>query len=181
MIMRVGANVREFKEVKFERGLNVVLAERTQDASDKDSRNGLGKSTLIDVIHFCLASRPGPNDALRRTSLSEWTFEMTLSLRGKQVEVRRAPRDPNRIWIDGADVSWPIGPRQDSATGDSYFTREQWALVLGWAMFDLAPETALEPYSPTFRSLISYFARSGPGAYLNPFQQFPAQKEWTGK
>ena len=56
MIRSVSANQKSFKTVHFEPGFNVVLADRTKDSTKKDTRNGLGKSTLIEIIHFCLGA-----------------------------------------------------------------------------------------------------------------------------
>jgi uncharacterized protein YydD (DUF2326 family) len=58
MIHAIRCDQPGFKTVKFFEGLNVVLAERSELATDKDSRNGLGKTTLIDIIHFCLGVKP---------------------------------------------------------------------------------------------------------------------------
>ena len=56
MIHRITANKSSFHPVEFTPGLNVVLADRTDTSTQKDTRNGLGKSTLIDIIDFCLGS-----------------------------------------------------------------------------------------------------------------------------
>jgi uncharacterized protein YydD (DUF2326 family) len=54
MIYSVSANQRSFHTVTFTTGLNVILAERSETSTEKDTRNGLGKSTLIEIIDFCL-------------------------------------------------------------------------------------------------------------------------------
>jgi len=56
MIRSITADKSSFKSIKFENGLNVVLADRTKESTKKDSTNGLGKSTLLEIIHFCLGS-----------------------------------------------------------------------------------------------------------------------------
>ena len=66
MIHGVYANQSSFHPVKFSTGLNVVLAERTHASSQKDTRNGLGKSTLIEIIDFCLG---GSGQVLRNETL----------------------------------------------------------------------------------------------------------------
>ena len=59
MIHSVTANHSSFHPVQFTPGLNVILAERTNTSTQKDTRNGLGKSTLIDIIDFASApARP---------------------------------------------------------------------------------------------------------------------------
>jgi uncharacterized protein YydD (DUF2326 family) len=57
MIKKLSANQPSFKTVEFSAGFNVVLADRTQESTKRDSRNGLGKSTLIEIIHFCLGAK----------------------------------------------------------------------------------------------------------------------------
>ena len=65
MITKVRSNMPSFREISFEPGFNVVLADRTKEATKTDSRNGLGKITLLDIIHFCLGSGTRKNQGLR--------------------------------------------------------------------------------------------------------------------
>ncbi|NER51274.1 MAG: AAA family ATPase, partial [Symploca sp. SIO1A3] len=55
-IRAIRCNQASFQEVEFSSGFNVILADRTEESTSKDSRNGLGKSTLIEIIHFCLGA-----------------------------------------------------------------------------------------------------------------------------
>ena len=89
MIKAVRCDKESFKTVHFKPGFNIVLAERTQDSTDRDSRNGLGKSTLIEIIHFCLGSSPRPNEGLRVPELHDWTFILELTLREKDFVISR--------------------------------------------------------------------------------------------
>mgnify|MGYP006310457889 CR=1 FL=1 len=59
MIYSVKSDKPSFRTIEFQPGFNVVLAERTKESTIKDSRNGLGKSTLIEIIHFCLGGNKG--------------------------------------------------------------------------------------------------------------------------
>jgi uncharacterized protein YydD (DUF2326 family) len=178
MIRRVSADQEGFKTVYLQPGFNVVLADRTQGASNKDSRNGLGKSLLIDIIHFCLGSEPGPGDVLRQEPLRNWTFELELDLRDRTYLVRRNTDTPGKVYVYGDSSDWPIRTRVDKDTGEPAMTRDEWTRLLGWAMFGLSSDRPTEKYVPTFRSLISYFARRDLGAYLDPFKQHPNQQEW---
>ena len=56
MIHAVRCDHPSFNTVSFKSGFNVVLADKTNQSSIKDSRNGLGKSLLIEIIHFCLGA-----------------------------------------------------------------------------------------------------------------------------
>ena len=64
MIHAVKSNMPSFNEVRLEPGFNVVLADRTKESTKRDSRNGLGKTTLIEIIHFCLGAQARKNRGL---------------------------------------------------------------------------------------------------------------------
>ena len=56
MIYKIYASDKRFKTIEFKKGLNVILADRKEESGKKDSRNGLGKTTLINILHFCFGS-----------------------------------------------------------------------------------------------------------------------------
>ena len=47
MIKKIYASDKRFKAVEFRKGLNIILAERTEGSGEKDTRNGAGKTTLL--------------------------------------------------------------------------------------------------------------------------------------
>jgi len=163
--------------VKFDKGFNVVLAERTKESSDRDSRNGLGKTTLIGIIHFCLGANTRPNTGLRVDQLTDWTFTLDMKIREKDFAISRNTSDFNRVFIDGDFSDWPVKPEKDE-TGKGYFLKiNEWTQNLGYLMFEL-PNTAGIKYAPTFRSLISYFIRHGHEAFKDPFEHHSKQQPW---
>lgn len=176
MIHSIKADRLSFKTINFKTGLNVVLADRTKESTKKDSRNGLGKSTLIEILHFCLGAHKG--EALNKPKLEDWTFTLTLDLADKKYEVSRNTSEQNKIIIDGDCSNWPIKPEKDDA-GNQYLTARQWNKTLGVLMFDIQLEYEYD-YHPTFRSVISYIIRRNgqTGGYLSPFQQFKQQATW---
>lgn len=58
-LISLNSNLTSFKQIKFKNGLNVIVGERTNpEVKDtKDSYNGVGKSLIIEIIHFCLGSK----------------------------------------------------------------------------------------------------------------------------
>jgi len=66
MIYSVKSDKSSFKKIDFQPGFNIILAERTKESTKKDSRNGLGKSTLIEIIHFCLGANKGDTLSKKR-------------------------------------------------------------------------------------------------------------------
>ncbi len=178
MIKAVRSDHSSFKEVRFEEGFNVVLAERTKESTSKDSRNGLGKTTLIEIIHFCFGAGTKPNEGLRVKELEDWTFIVDLTLRGKDYTIYRNTKDFTKVKIEGDISTWPIKPDYDNNEKRFTMKTAEWSSLLGYLMFDLPVEATGEQYKPTFRSLISYFARRGVGAFHDPFSHNRKQKEF---
>lgn len=177
MIRRVRSDQESFRDVEFEEGFNVILAERTLESGEKDSRNGTGKTSLIEIIHFCLGSKIEPKDTLKAEELRGWTFLLDVTLGGKEYTISRNTSDQQNVEVAGDFSSWPIRPVFDDERGSYVLKNKEWRSLLGYLMFDL-PMTTREKYAPTFRSLISYFIRRRIEAFQNPFKHFPQQKEW---
>ena len=181
MIHKLTANKSSFHPVEFNAGLNVIVAKRTKEATKKDTRNGLGKSTLIEIIDFCLGSRHHTGRGLCIKPLQEWAFTLDITLAGKRVRATRAVESPNRIVVDGPTDGWNEQPDQDQETGDRYFNLVRWKTLLGWAMFGLRTSYDELKYRPSYRSLISYLIRRGAVAYDEPFRHFRQQATWDSQ
>ncbi|MBU1627128.1 DUF2326 domain-containing protein [bacterium] len=178
MIYSIKCDKTSFKNIEFKPGFNVILAERTKESTIKDSRNGLGKSTLIEIIHFCLGANKG--ETLSKPDLDHWTFTLEIDLAGQRYFIMRNTSKTNRIIIDGDCSDWFIKPELDKRTGEQVMSVRDWNRVLGVLMFGLNTSYGDMKYVPTFRSLISYVIRRNGqrGGFLNPFQQYKNQLEW---
>jgi uncharacterized protein YydD (DUF2326 family) len=174
----VTANRGGFHTVAFEPGFNVVLATMTEKSKRRDSRNGVGKSTFIEILHWCLGSNVAKGTGIRSDALEEWSFSLDLIVNSRQVRVSRSVANPSRLVSEGDLAGWPISPQEDEQTGERWFRVEDWRNTLGRFWFDLEGSNAPMSYSPTFRSLISYFLRRGSGGFQSPFKQHPNQQEW---
>lgn len=177
MIKKIFSNKSTFRAVSFEKGFNVVLADKDPGSTQKDSRNGVGKSFLIEIIHFCLGAETKPGKGILIDQLEEHTFSIELVLDQKDVVAHRSVLEPGFIDIEGDFSNWPTKPQYSGTTKTNRLSLEDWRSVLGYFKFNLPIQT--EKYSPTFRSLFSYFARKGIGAFHNPFKYFPQQREWN--
>ena len=53
-LVSLTSNLNEFHSVNFKNGLNLIIGERTNPEIEniKDSYNGVGKSLIIELIHF---------------------------------------------------------------------------------------------------------------------------------
>lgn len=155
MIKAARCDQPSFKEIKFKKGFNVVLAERIKDSTAKDSRNGLGKTTLIEIIHFCLGARAKPNEGVRVKELENWTFILDLILRGNDYTIYRNTNDFSKVRIEGDFSDWHKKPEYDNKKKSYFMKINDWNLLLGYLMFDLPIEITDRNYTQTFRSLIS--------------------------
>lgn len=175
MILAVKCDRPSFREVHFLRGLNVVLADRTKQATRKDTRNGLGKSTLIEIIHFCLGG--ALSGTLKDEHLADWTFTLDLELAGKPVSVSRNTTSQSRVRIEADSAGWPISPKLNRESGHEELSIQQWNSLLGTLMFGIPIAQETGSFQPGFRGLIAYFIRRGPDAYSIPFEQHRKQRE----
>jgi uncharacterized protein YydD (DUF2326 family) len=175
MIKRVFSSLPKFKTVKFGPGFNMVLADRTKQSTKKDTRNGLGKSTLLDIIHFCLGSRLQRGDRLQHPDLSDAEFGLEIALHGKSVTVERSIKEPKYVWVQGDFAALPIQPQ--ASGGRFRYDIADWNQLLGLVEF-AAPVDSSRKYKPSFRSLISYLIRRGKGAFSEPFRHFAMQATW---
>lgn len=180
MIYAVRSNNPKFRPVHFEAGFNVVLAERTIESTEKDSRNGLGKSTLIEIIHFCLGARPDAASVLLRKELDDWTFMLDIRVAGRDYSFIRNTKSRQLIEVAGDTDDWPIAPEIDKKSKRLGWSVPKFNKVMGYLMFSL-PITSDMPNEPSFRSLISYFARRGLDAFNDSFSNSRKQLSWDIK
>ena len=178
MIHSITANHSSFHTVRFTPGLNIVVADRTEESTQKDTRNGLGKSTLVNIIDFCLGSRVSKGRGLAIAPLQGWEFTMEMTVAGNRVRVTRAIDKPNRIVVEGSTKGWIEQPDSPDASGTHSLEVTRWKGLLGWAWFGLPAPNKDIKYRPSFRSLISYFVRRGGEAYLEPFRHTSQQATW---
>lgn len=178
MIHAVRCNHASFKTVEFRPGFNVVLADRTEESGNKDSRNGLGKSTLIEIIHFCLGATIPRAKGLGSRNLRGWAFSLDLTLANKVITVTRSTDEPSKVIIEGDTTFWRIQPKEKEA--QRVLSLTQWKAILGLFLFDLPVdnEDKDKKFQPKFRGLISYFIRRGRDAFSTPFEHHRKQLEW---
>ena len=70
MIISISSSIPTFKKVTFHHGLNVLLADTSPGATEKQTRNSAGKTSLIEIIHFLLGSDCDKDSLFRTAALS---------------------------------------------------------------------------------------------------------------
>ncbi|MGW7312639.1 DUF2326 domain-containing protein [Streptomyces sp. NPDC054865] len=169
-IRKVSANKDSFREVHFTDGLNLIVAERSLNSTDRDSRNGVGKSTLVEIVHFCLGSSVTQKNVIYQLRDGDWEFSLDLEYGESSFTVRRSLSQPSNVTLTNSARDLPsIDGAKIALNGEIEISVKAWKDVLGEICFGITGKIATEKYSPSFRSLISYFARSGRDAYLEPF------------
>jgi uncharacterized protein YydD (DUF2326 family) len=176
MIYEITSSLPTFRTVALRPGFNIILADKTKASTKDDSRNGVGKSTLIEIIHFCLGSDIQSGDTLAHPELKGVSFDLVFDLRGERVRASRSTSARQYVTLTGGKFeNWPYKPTETS-TGWRLKTSE-WNAVLGNRLFN-APTDSTRKYKPTFRSLISYFARRGKEGFNDAFYHHRKQQSW---
>jgi uncharacterized protein YydD (DUF2326 family) len=180
MIYEVFSTLPSFKRLSFRPGLNVLVADRTDASTERQTRNRAGKSSLVEVVHFVLGAKADRESIFRNPSLADFKFGLRLDLDGQTATAERSGSEPSRVLIDASDTAaWPVKPKVRDSDPPS-LSNEDWKELLGRFWFKLVPEEVSEgPHRPTLRSLLSYFARrESAKGFLEPVRQSEDQSKW---
>lgn len=101
-LISLTSNKNSFKPVHFtnETGINIIVAsQKNPHKSDKgDTTNGVGKSLLIAIIHFCLGSS---NKKSFREQLPDWEFYLKFKIKEREYTSVRSTRNQGTIVLNG--------------------------------------------------------------------------------
>ncbi len=184
MIHSIRSDLPSFKELRFQPGLNILLAEKSPGATERQTRNRAGKTSLIELIHFLTGANCDPSSLFKNEALVQFSFEMDFDLKGSQTVVKRSGQKPSRIVVGEGDTqTWPIAHNLDRSAGELVISNTAWKTVLGRLIFGLRDSTGSDEqpdkFGPTFRSLFAYFVRRQlAGAFLSPMRQ--SEQQQTG-
>lgn len=159
MIHCIYSSLSTFKNLEFHSGLNVLIAEKSEGATSRQTRNRAGKTSLIEIVHFLTGSTIDKKSLFKAEELNEVTFGMDFDLAGEPVNIERQNKSHS---------GFKLNKRAVSAT--------RWKEKLGQNMFGLSDSTD-EGRTPSFRSLFPFFARRvSDGAFLKPETHMHKQK-----
>lgn len=180
MIHRIFSELPTFKQIDLNPGLNILLASKTPSSSSQQTRNGAGKSSLVEILHFLLGSKCKPDSIFKNESLQDFNFGLELTLDSEKVIIERSGDKPSKLRVDAsASDSWLFKPKLSKKTGDILISNANWSDVLGDIWFDVTSTDdgeEEEGSSLSFRQLISYFARrQTAGGFEDPFKFYSNQ------
>lgn len=168
MIHRIFSSLAGFKNLDFHSGLNVLIAQKEAGASDKQTRNRAGKSSLVEIIHFLTGADAGKESLFRSSTLADETFGLTFDFGGETITTERSGKEKSKIHVEGTTF----------LKGKDRISNSEWMTLLGEKMFGLHSVSG-EGRTPTFRSLFSYFVRrQSSGAFTTPEKQAGMQQTY---
>lgn len=167
MIRSISSTLSSFKALKFNPGLNILLADVSERSTDRHTRNSAGKTSLVEILHFVLGSDAGKASLFKHEALVNHSFTVELLLRGRWVRATRSGASDDKITLTSADAE-PLSfvPPQDLFDRNDAVTTislESWKEILGSFWFGLPAHqrdsSTDTKGAPTFRQLVGYFAR----------------------
>jgi len=167
MIHRIYFSLDSFKSVDLKPGLNVLIAKKEAGATDKQTRNRAGKSSLIEIIHFLTGSDAGKDSIFRSEALVNASFGMEFDIGGERLRVERSGHQKSKIQIEDVKL----------LNGERTLSNSEWLEYLGENMFGLRQLQNQDGRVPTFRSLFAYYVRRQlSGAFTTPEKQANMQQ-----
>jgi uncharacterized protein YydD (DUF2326 family) len=176
MINSIRSNQPTFKCVEFHDGFNIILADRQHRALEDDhkkTRNGAGKSTLVEIIHFCLGARVDKNSIFKAKELEGWSFFLNFSIGGFDFEIERSVDTPNRIILHHLSPRLNWDTKTDKDSGSRYVSPFIYNDELQTLYFGLSKDEG--DHMPSYRELISYYARRNIDGYRDAFEFWKSQ------
>jgi uncharacterized protein YydD (DUF2326 family) len=168
MIYRIFSSLPSFKELEFHSGLNILIAQKEAGATEKQTRNGAGKSSLIEIIDFLSGADAEKESLVRIEALVNETFGITFDLGEENITAERSGKEKSKLTLKGSGV----------LNNKTSISNTEWTILLGEKMFALHNLPKTEGRKPTFRSLFPYFVRrQRSGAFQTPEKQAIMQQE----
>lgn len=143
-LIELSANQETFKKVRFNpTGLNLIIGQKSEGSSIKDTYNGVGKSLLIELINFCLGS--SSKKAFEKV-LPRWEFTLKFVVNGTHYTATRSTAKQGYIKLNEEAISL-----------------RKYTDFLGSKIFYLDQDINYLK----FRGLVSFFVRKGKKGYAS--------------
>ena len=107
LLRKVYSNQSSFRTVEFNAtGLSFVVAKQKNPGSSEQGKtyNGVGKSLLVRIVHFCLGARTESYKVFCE-KLPEWEFFVDYEIDNKKYTAKRTTNDPKKIVLNDEVIS----------------------------------------------------------------------------
>ncbi|QXE34053.1 DUF2326 domain-containing protein [Streptomyces sp. GMY02] len=173
MLRRLSADHDSFRTVVFGSGMNLIIADTTDSSRETDSRNGTGKSSLVELIHFLLGANTGKKSLPAHRALKGTTFSLEMDWPGNgPLAVQRKGADPGFVRIDPNIRADPS--RLFDMPGPAVISTAEWNRLIERDLFGLR-ESHL---GVSGRAMLSFLIRRiASKSFNDPVRSFPQQSE----
>lgn len=147
-LKKLYANKSSFRIVEFnETGLSFIVAKQKNPENKNNDKtyNGVGKSLLINIIHFCLGSKKEKYTSFCN-KLPSWELCLDFSVGGADYTAKRTTDNPSKITLNGEEL-----------------TLTNFNSKLKSMCFNIPDDIS----SLSFRSLLPFFIRPSKKAYID--------------
>ncbi len=168
MITEIYSNLASFRTLTFKPGLSILLADRHETSGPRETRNGTGKTSMIELIHLLVQDRKNPEDDFHKEILVGRTFGAKFREVKDEFRIERKTnpgKDKDEAFIDGVSID---------------FKDLRSRLARQW--FGLSDEETAGAYSPKFGALFAFFVRKARnGAFSSPVLNSSDQSPWDSQ
>jgi uncharacterized protein YydD (DUF2326 family) len=141
-LIRLSANKDSFKTIEFNpTGLTIIVGAKSKGG---ETYNGVGKSLVIELLHFCLGASNNPEFELK---IPQWEFTLVFELIDGMHTVVRNTSDQGTLYLDN----------QKKRLADFNTWIEE-------RLFSIPPDVT----KLTYRTLLPKFMRRGQKQYNDP-------------
>jgi len=154
MLRQLAADDPRFKTLTFHRGLNILVADVTPASQETDSRNGAGKSSVIQLLHFLLGERVENSTLAARKELRGIQFSLHVDWPhlAQPVRVNRIGARPGWVHLEPLP---PATDREQPELNTGHVRIAEWQRLIERDLFSLPDEHT----GVSGRSLLSFLVR----------------------
>lgn len=156
-LLSLSANKTSFHPITFKNGVNIIVGRQVAPHSQNDGNtyNGVGKSLVIHLIHFCLGSNAIETFS---TKLPDWEFTLRYEVRNEEYIATRSTNSQNKIILNDKEI-----------------TLNNYRKKLLQVVFDLTEP----PKNMTMNTLFSRFARRYRSCYTKYDTFTPKESDYS--
>lgn len=160
MLKKIYSSLPTFKTVEFHEGLNIIIADKSNPLSGKTTRNGAGKSTIIEILHFLFGGNVDP--IFKSEELIEHSFSIDFEINNADFTITRSAKQAAKFYVTKTEEQEKINKTHTKIELIEFLTAE-----LFWDM----------PEIVSFRSTLSYFLRRDTdGGFAEPTEFVKQQR-----
>ena len=86
MIRSITSDLPTFKALNFQRGLNILLADKSVGSSEGHTRNSAGKSSFVEIVQFLLGANADKDSLVRHPALEGYSFTGEFLIGGNKLK-----------------------------------------------------------------------------------------------